>query len=191
MYKGSNSYHRGPYKPKAPQHKINEMIRAHEVRVTGTHPATGEKFPGEVMDTREAQRLAHSLDTDLVMVSETADPPVVRICDYKKFLYEQKRRKKDQEQSSKRVEVKELRLGPTTDEHDLEFKSKHAINWLQNGDKVRAVVVFKGRMITHKEHGELVLAKLAQKLEEYGLPENLPTMEGKRMYMSFKPKPKK
>lgn len=175
---------------RGPQHKINEMIRFPEVRVTGTHPETEEKFPGEVMSTRDAQFLARDLGVDMILISEKANPPVVQLADYKKFLYDQKKRKKEQEQNQKKTEVKELRLGPNTDDHDLNFKTNHAINWLDNGDKVKAVVFFRGRTIVHKDRGELILMKLAEALKEHGIPENMPKMEGKRMYMFFKPKGK-
>jgi len=184
------SNRRGGGRDREPQHKINEMIRFPEVRVTGFHPETGEKFPGEVMSTRDAQFLARDLEVDMILISENANPPVVQLADYKKFLYDQKKRKKEQENNQKKTEVKELRLGPNTDDHDLNFKTNHAINWLGNGDKVKAVVFFKGRTIVHKERGELVLMKLAEALKDHGIPENMPKLEGKRMYMFFKPKGK-
>lgn len=174
-----------------PEHKINEFIRAHQVRVTGEHPSTGEKLPGDVMLTRDALSLANQLEVDMVLISETANPPVVRLIDYKKFLYDQKKKKKEMASNATKTEIKELRLGPNTDDHDLDFKSRHAANWLNNGDKVKAVIFFKGRNIMHKERGEIILLRLAEKLMECGLPEAMPQLEGKKMFMFIKPKPKK
>lgn len=180
-----------PFKSREPEHKINESIRVTEVRLTGTHPTTGDKFKGEVMSTRDALKLADSLESDLILTSDKSNPPIVQICEYQKFLYDLKKRKKEQDSNAKKTEIKELRLGPNTDDHDLEFKTKHAISWLENGDKVKATLMFKGRMIMHKDRGEIVLLKLAAALDEYGIPEQLPKMEGKKMFMFFKPKPKK
>lgn len=176
-----------PRRLRCPEHKINEFIGVPEVRVTGDNPETGEKFTGEIMTTQEAQRLADDLGSDLILINTKATPPIVRIQNYKKFLYEAKKRKKDMAANTKKTEIKELRLGPNTDEHDLKFKTNHAINWLSNGDKVKAVVFFKGRTIVHKDRGELILLKLAEKLEGHGMPENVPKLEGKRMYIFFKP----
>lgn len=184
---------RGSYQPKrGPEHKINEHIRVQEVRLTGTHPDNHEeKFQGEVMETIEALRLAQSLESDLILINDKASPPIVQIADYQKFLYNLKKKKKEQENNTKKTEIKELRLGPNTDEHDLEFKTRHAASWLDNGDKVKAVVFFRGRNIVHKDRGEVILLKLAAALEEHGVAENMPKMEGKRMYIFFKPKSKK
>jgi translation initiation factor IF-3 len=173
-----------------PEHKINENIRHPQVRVTGEHPVTGEKMPGLVMPTRQAMSMADELGVDLVMITESADPPVVRLVDYKKYLYDQKRRKKEMESNATKTEVKELRLGPNTDEHDIEFKARHAANWLSSGDKVKVVMQFKGRNIVHKDRGELLMLKMAEKLMEHGSPEGMPQMEGKKMFMYFKPKKK-
>lgn len=172
----------------APQHKLNGQIRYPQVRVTGTNPATGDKFPGEVMDVQNAQRTATDLGVDMILITEKANPPVVILADYKKYLYEQKKRKKEQEQNTKKVEIKELRLTPNTDEHDLDFKCRHATAWLEDGAKVKCVVFFKGRTIVYKDRGEKLLLELATKLEDVGTPEALPKMEGKRMFMFIKPK---
>jgi len=184
---------RGSYQPKrGPEHQINEYIRVQEVRLTGTHPNNiEEKYPGDIMKTSEALRLARSLESDLILINDKADPPIVQIAEYQKFLYNMKKRKKEQEANTKKTEIKELRLGPNTDEHDLAFKTNHAIGWLANGDKVKAVILFKGRNIVHKDRGEVILLKLAEALAEHGIAEALPKMEGKRMYIFFKPKPKK
>lgn len=184
---------RGSYQPKrGPEHQINEHIRVPEVRLTGTHPNNhDEKFPGDIMKTSDALQLANSLDSDLILINDKAAPPIVQIAEYQKFLYNIKKRKKEQESNAKKTEIKELRLGPNTDEHDLAFKTKHAISWLDNGDKVKAVIFFKGRNIVHKDRGEVILLKLAEALTDHGTPESLPMMEGKKMYIFFKPKPKK
>lgn len=176
---------------RGPEHKINELIRVPEVRLTGTNPVTDEKFQGDVMSTREALKIAGDLELDLIMINDKAAPPIVQIAEYQKFLYNLKKKKKEQESNTKKTEIKELRLGPNTDDHDLAFKTKHAENWLKNGDKVKATVFFKGRMIVHKDRGEIVLLKLAAALEEYAIVENMPKLEGKRMFMFLKPKPKK
>jgi translation initiation factor IF-3 len=184
---------RGSYQPKrGPEHKINEYIRVPEVRLTGNHPHNHEeKFSGEIMDTREALKLARDLEADLILINEKSGPPIAQIAEYQKFLYNIKKRKKEQESNTKKTEIKELRLGPNTDEHDLAFKTKNAITWLAKGDKVKAIVFFKGRNIIHKDRGEVVLLKLADALSEYAIPENMPKLDGKKMYIFFKPRPTK
>lgn len=168
--------------------KINQEIRVQSVRLTGINPSNNEQFMGEVVSTRDALALAQGLDLDLVLINEKAVPPIVRIIDYKKYLYEQKKRKKDVEQNAKKIEVKELRLTPNTDEHDLAFKTKHAINWLTEGNKIKAVVIFKGRSIMYRDRGEKILLQLADALTEHGVPESMPVMDGKNMLMYIKPK---
>lgn len=133
-------------------------------------------------------RLAESLELDLVVISEKADPPICRILEYKKFLYDQKKKQKELKAKQVKVVVKEIRFGPQTDEHDYEFKKKHALKFLEEGSKVKAYVFFKGRSIIFKEQGEILLLKLAQDLEEVGKPEALPKLEGKRMIMFLNPK---
>lgn len=133
-------------------------------------------------------RLAESLDLDLVVISEKADPPICRILEYKKFLYDQKKKQKELKAKQVKVIVKEIRFGPQTDEHDYDFKKKHALKFLEEGSKVKAYVFFKGRSIIFKEQGEILLLKLAQDLEEVGKPEALPKLEGKRMTMFLNPK---
>jgi translation initiation factor IF-3 len=135
--------------------------------------------------------MADELEMDLVEISPKADPPVCRIIDYQKFLYQQKKKQKEQKQKSVQVSVKEVRFGPNTDEHDYNFKLKHAEKFLQDGDKVKAFVFFKGRSILFKEKGEILLLRLAQDLEEVGKVEQLPRLEGKRMTMFLSPKKKK
>ncbi len=136
-------------------------------------------------------KMADELELDLVEISPKADPPVCRVTDYQKFLYQQKKKQKEQKQKSVQVSVKEVRFGPNTDEHDYNFKLKHAEGFLNNGDKVKAFVFFKGRSILFKEKGEILLLRLAQDLEEVGKVEQLPKLEGKRMTMFLSPKKKK
>jgi translation initiation factor IF-3 len=143
------------------------------------------------MSSREAQEQAKSLGLDLVMISEKADPPVVKILDYKKFLYDQKKKQKEIKNKAQKVVVKEIRFGPNTDEHDYEFKKKHAIKFLEEGSKIKAFVFFKGRSILFKDKGEILLLKLATELEELGVVEQMPKLEGKRMIMMLAPKKKK
>jgi translation initiation factor IF-3 len=135
-----------------------------------------------------AKQMARDLGLDLVEISPKAVPPVCKIIDYQKFLYEQKKRDKAMKSKATKVIVKEIRFGPQTDEHDYEFKKKHAIKFLQDGAKLKAFVFFKGRSIIFKEQGQILLLKLAQELEEYGKVEQLPKLEGKRMIMFIAPK---
>jgi translation initiation factor IF-3 len=135
-----------------------------------------------------AKQMAKDLGLDLVEISPKAVPPVCKIIDYQKFLYEQKKRDKAMKSKATKVIIKEIRFGPQTDEHDYEFKKKHAIKFLQDGAKLKAFVFFKGRSIIFKEQGQILLLKLAQELEEYGKVEQLPKLEGKRMIMFIAPK---
>lgn len=143
-----------------------------------------------VYPIRKALEIAENLELDLVEISPNADPPVCKITDYKKFLYEQKRREKAQKANAVKVVVKEIRFGPQTDEHDYEFKKKHAIKFLEEGSKVKAYVFFKGRAIIYKDQGEILLLRLAQDLDDYGKPEGLPVLMGKRMIITIQPKKK-
>jgi translation initiation factor IF-3 len=136
----------------------------------------------------KAKELAIEQELDLVEISPKAKPPVCKIIDYKKFLYEQKKREKTLKSKATKVTIKEIRFGPQTDEHDYEFKKKHAVKFLQDGAKLKAFVFFKGRSIIFKEQGQILLLKLAQELEEYGKVEQLPRLEGKRMIMFIAPK---
>jgi len=136
----------------------------------------------------KAKELAIEQELDLVEISPKAKPPVCKIIDYKKFLYEQKKREKNLKSKATKVTIKEIRFGPQTDEHDYEFKKKHAVKFLQDGAKLKAFVFFKGRSIIFKEQGQILLLKLAQELEEYGKVEQLPRLEGKRMIMFIAPK---
>jgi len=148
----------------------------------------GEKIEIGVYPIEKAKELAREQELDLVEISPKAKPPVCKIIDYKKFLYEQKKREKALKSKATKVTIKEIRFGPQTDEHDYEFKKKHAIKFLQDGAKLKAFVFFKGRSIIFKEQGQILLLKLAQELEEYGKVEQLPRLEGKRMIMFIAPK---
>jgi translation initiation factor IF-3 len=143
-----------------------------------------------VYPTRKALELANELELDLVEISPKADPPVCKIMEYKKFLYEQKKREKVLKAKASKVVIKEIRFGPQTDDHDYEFKKKHAIKFLGEGAKLKAYVFFKGRSIIYKDQGQILLLKLAQELEEYGKVEQMPKLEGKRMTMFLSPKKK-
>lgn len=151
----------------------------------------GENIKVDVYPTSAAIKLAQELGLDLVEISPNADPPVCKVIDYSKFKYEQKKKQKEIKANAQKTVVKEIRFGPNTEDHDFNFKVKHAINFLQEGAKVKAYVHFVGRSIVYKERGEILLLKFAQALEEYGKVELLPKLEGKRMYMMLTPKPKK
>ncbi len=163
------------------QYRTNEQIRAKEVRVVSDEGAT-------VMPTRQALDMARQQGVDLVEISPNAQPPVCRIIDYSKFIYQQKKHQKEAKQKQVRVEVKEIRFGPQTDEHDYAFKLKHAKEFLEQGNKVRAYVFFRGRSILFKEQGEVLLLRFANDLEELGKVEQLPKLEGKKMFLFIAPK---
>ena len=163
-------------------HRINEKITAQEVRLVGDNVEVG------VYRLNKALSLARELELDLVEISPKASPPVCKILEYKKFLYEQKKREKAMKSKATKVILKEIRFGPQTDEHYYEFKKKHAIKFLTEGAKLKAFVFFKGRSIVFKEQGQILLLRLAQDLEEYGKVEQLPKLEGKRMIMFITPK---
>ena len=148
----------------------------------------GENVEVGVYPIRKARAMAEEQGLDLVEISPKAVPPVCKIIDYKKYLYEQKKREKAMKAKATKVTIKEIRFGPQTDEHDYEFKKKHAIKFLQDGAKLKAFVFFKGRSIIFKEQGQILLLKLAQELEEYGKVEQMPKLEGKRMIMFIAPK---
>ncbi len=182
---GNNNFRR-PFKPlqKQREHKINEEIKHPQVRITG------EGVESRIVSISEAMKIALEMGVDLVEISATATPPVCKLIEYGKLMYEKKQSEKDRKKKQEQSELKELRLTPTTDDHDLEFKTNHAINWLKNGDRVKAVVVFKGRMLQHKTHGEMILLKLAQSLADHGRVEQLPKLEGFKMIMIIVPKKK-
>ena len=151
----------------------------------------GENVEGGVYPTRKALEIANELELDLVEISPNATPPVCKVIDYKKFLYEQKKREKEMKAKATKVVIKEIRFGPQTDDHDYEFKKKHGEKFLKEGSKVKAYVFFKGRSIIYKDQGEILLLRLATDLEDYGKVEQIPKLEGKRMTMFLAPLPKK
>ena len=163
------------------QYRVNEQIRAREVRIVSDGGA-------EVMPTRQALELARQQGVDLVEISPNAQPPVCRIIDYSKFLYQQKKHQKEMKQKQAKVDIKEIRFGPQTDEHDYQFKLKHAKEFLNGGNKVRAYVFFRGRSILFKEQGEVLLLRFANDLEEYAKVEQLPKLDGKKMFLYLTPK---
>jgi len=164
------------------QYRINEQIRAREVRIVG------EGIESRVVPLDIALRIAEGRDEDVVEISPNVNPPVCRIIDYSKFLYQQKKKAKEQKAKQTRIDVKEIRFGPQTDDHDYNFKLKHAQGFLSDGDKVKAYVFFRGRSILYKEQGEVLLLRFAQDLEDYGTVTQMPLLEGKRMTMFISPK---
>ena len=163
-------------------HQINDKIRAKEVRLVGDNVEPG------VYPTSEALKMAEEQELDLVVISDKAEPFICRILDYKKFLYEQKKKQKELKAKQVKVVIKEIRFGPQTDEHDFQFKKKHAEKFLEEGSKLKTYVFFKGRSIVFKDQGEILLLKLAQELEHVGKVEQMPKLEGKRMIMLMSPK---
>ncbi len=167
------------------EHRTNHMIRVPQVRLVGDNVEVG------IYSVQEALRMAQDQQMDLVEISPNADPPVCKIIDYNKFLYEKKKRDKEMKAKAKVSEVKEIRFTPNTDDHDFNFKAKHAETFLKEGNKVKAYVQFKGRAIQFKDRGELLLLKFAERLAEFGALEGMPKMEGKRMLAIWAPKTKK
>jgi translation initiation factor IF-3 len=165
-----------------PEHRINDRIRVPEIRLVGDNIIVG------VYNTQEALKIAADQGLDLVEISPTANPPVCKVIDYKKFLYEKKRKEKEMKANSKQSEIKEIRFTPGTDDHDFDFKAKHAEKFLQDGNKVKAYVQFKGRAIMFQDRGQLLLLKFAERLAEAGTLESMPKLEGKRMFAIFQPK---
>ena len=166
--------------------RINNEITAPQVRVV-----SDEIEGAQVMSIRDALNLADQMELDLIEISPKADPPVCRIADYQKFLYQQKKKAKEIKAKQAKVVIKEIRFGPQTDDHDYNFKLRHAQNFLQEGAKVKAYVFFRGRSIVFSEQGQILLLRFATDLEEYGKVEMMPKLEGKRMTMMLAPKPKK
>ena len=164
------------------QYRVNEQIHVREVRIVG------DGIESTVMPTFKAIQLAEQKGVDLVEISPNAQPPVCRLIDYSKFIYQQKKHQKEMKAKQVKVDVKEIRFGPQTDDHDYNFKLKHAQGFLSDGDKVRAYVFFKGRSILFKEQGEVLLLRFAADLEDYGKVEQMPQLEGKRMIMFIAPK---
>src|SRR5215470_9217763 len=170
---------------KEAEHRINHFIRVPQVRLVGDNVEVG------VYPTSEALKMAQAQSLDLVEISPNADPPVCKIIDYNKFLYDKKKKEKEMKANAKVSEVKEIRFTPNTDEHDFNFKAKHAENFLKEGNKVKAYVQFKGRAIQFQDRGQLLLLKFAERLAEVGNLESMPKMEGRRMLAMFAPKGKK
>ena len=166
--------------------RINNEIRVPQVRLVGDNIAEPGIYP-----IAKALKLADELELDLVEISAKADPPVCKILDYQKYLYQQKKKAKEMKSNSAKIVVKEIRFGPNTDEHDFQFKLKHAMEFLQEGAKVKSSVFFKGRSIVYADQGEKLLLRFAVELEEYGRAEQMPKLEGKRMFMMIAPLPKK
>src|SRR5215212_10800095 len=179
-------FNRGRFAPrKEAEHRINHHIRVPQVRLVGDNVTVG------VYNTQDAMKMAQEQQLDLVEISPQADPPVCKIVDYNKFLYDKKKKEKEMKAKSKASEVKEIRFTSNTDDHDFDFKSKHAEKFLKDGNKVKAYVQFKGRAIQFKERGELVLLKFAERLVSVGTLESMPKLEGKRMFAIFAPKSQK
>lgn len=170
---------------KQTEHRLNRDIDAHEVRIVGD-----ETIETAVYTLDKALALAKELEVDLVEISPNANPPVCRLVDYNKFLYDKKKKEKEIKAKHKKTEVKEIRFTPNTDDHDLDFKLKHAIKFLQEGSKVKIYVQFKGRAIQFKDRGELVLLQFAEALKDYGALEAMPNLEGKKMIAFIAPKKK-
>ncbi len=173
---------RGPRRFVEEPFKVNERITAPRVRVVG------ENIKVDVYPTATAIKMAQDQGLDLVEISPTADPPVCKVVDYSKFKYEHKKKQKEIKSNAQKTILKEIRFGPNTDDHDFNFKVKHAINFLKEGAKVKAYVHFVGRSIVYKERGEILLLRFAQALEEVGKVEQMPKLEGKRMYLMLAPK---
>jgi translation initiation factor IF-3 len=180
----SKNYKPGFRRTNQNPHKINNYIDADAVRLVGENVENG------IFSTAEALKMADDLELDLVEISPNANPPVCKILEYKKFLYEQKKKQKEMKSNQLKTVVKEIRFGPNTDEHDVEFKRKHAEKFLQEGNKVKAYVFFRGRSIIYAERGELLLLQFADTLKEEAKVEQMPKLEGKKMIMMLAPKGK-
>jgi len=185
-----------PRQEKRFEFRVNGQIRIPEVRLVGDNldkvsAVAGRPVESGVFNTRRVQEWANMLELDLVEISPKASPPVVRIIDYNKFLYEKKKKEKELKAKTAKTVVKEIRFGPNTDDHDFEFKVRHATKFLEEGAKVKAYVHFRGRTIVFKDRGELLLLRFIKELEELGVAENLPKMEGRRMIVMVSPKKKK
>ena len=185
-----------PRRSLEPEFNINFRIKAPKIRLVGDNlnqisEAVGQSITPDVYNTRQAQKWAEAVQLDLVEISPKADPPVCKIIDYKKFLYNRKKKQKELKSKTAKTVVKEIRFGPNTDDHDFNFKLKHALKFLEDGAKVKAYVHFRGRSIVFKERGELLLLRFIQELTEVGSAENLPKLEGRRMIVMIGPKKKK
>jgi len=192
-----NNSRRGRRVDTRPKFRVNEHIRVPEVRLVGDNVEDiGKQIgvdlnPGDVHNTRDVRRWAQDAELDLVEISPNAKPPVVKIIDFNKFLYEKKKKEKEIKSKAAKTVIKEIRFGPNTDDHDFDFKLRHAKKFLEEGAKVKAYVQFRGRTIVFKDRGELLLLRFLKDLEEYGAAEALPKMEGRRMIVVVAPKKKK
>lgn len=168
-------------------YRVNDKIVENEVRVVG------DNVEGGIMSIEDALALADQMELDLIEINRGPTPSICKVMDFQKFLYDEKKRQREKEKRDRenQMELKEMRFGPNTGDHDFEFKKRHIINFLQNGDKVKAYVFFKGREIKFKNQGEILLLRLVEEIEEYGTPESLPKLEGKRLTIFIKPKKKK
>ncbi|MEL6142166.1 MAG: translation initiation factor IF-3 [Bacteroidota bacterium] len=190
---------RGRYQQRVeqkPQFRINDMIRIPEVRLVGDNleelsNILGQEITSDVYDTRRVKGWARDAELDVVEISPKANPPVVRIIDYKKFLYEKKKKEKELKAKAAKTVIKEVRFGPNTDDHDFEFKLRHARGFLEDGAKVKAYVHFRGRSIVFKDRGELLLLRFMDELGDLGAAEAMPKLEGRRMTVIISPKKKK
>lgn len=171
-----------PFKKKEAEHKINRFITSSEIRLVG------DNVEPDIYPLAKGLEMADEQGLDLVEISPKAVPPVCRIIDYNKFLFEKKKKEKEIKAKAKQTVIKDIRFGPNTDDHDFQFKLKHAISFLESGEKVRAFVHFKGRAIVYKDRGEILLLKFAQALEDVGKVELLPKLEGKRMFLTLGPR---
>lgn len=185
-----------PFPPRhqhQPEHRINEFIRVPEVRLVGDNlaeisEAAGTTVENGIYATSKLQKWAEEMGLDLIEITPNAEPPVVRIADYNKFLYQKKKKEKEMKANAAKVELKEIRFGPETGEHDFDFKLRHAKGFLAEGNKVKAYVQFRGRAIVFKDRGELLLLRFMKELEEYGAADQMPRLEGKRMSVILSPK---
>lgn len=180
------------YKPE-PSFRINDRINVPKIRLVGDNleeisEVVGQKVTPDIYPTQLANRWAREMDLDLVEISPKAAPPVCRITEYKKFLYSKKKKEKELKAKTAKTVIKEIRFGPNTDNHDFEFKLRHAQKFLQDGAKVKAYVHFRGRTIVFKDRGELLLLRLLKELEDFGAAEELPKLEGRRMIVIISPK---
>ena len=184
---------RKPRRPPKPRFRINNQIRSPKIRLVGDNladisKAVGREIVSDIYSTREAIKMADAMDMDLIEISPKADPPVCRITDYKKFLFDKKKKEKEMKAKTVKTVIKEIRFGPNTDDHDFNFKARHAERFLQDGAKVKAYVHFRGRTIVFKERGEVLLLRFVKHLEEFGTIESMPRMEGRRMFVMIAPK---
>lgn len=178
------------------EHRLNRQIKVPKIRLVGDNleeisEALGNTIEAGVFNTSQVLSWAEKLELDLVEISPNADPPVCKLIDYKKFVYDKKKREKEIKAKAQKTVIKEIRFGPNTDDHDFEFKVNHAKKFLEEGAKVKSYVQFKGRAIVFKDRGELILLKFLKELEEYGAAEELPKLEGRRMIVMVTPKKKK